>query len=80
MAPTRLVDLLHQHKSAREAFKEGADKVSSWVFLPCTSQLLAGAEADEGEVVIPLLERLAADYPQAIYFPFRVGGESGRVN
>ena len=35
-------------------------------------QLVAMLYEDHGNIVAPLLRRLAATYPQALYFPFRV--------
>lgn len=77
----RVVDLVRSAspgaataEAARRALAEGAGRVPSWCFLSATNQLLAGVDAAEAESVLPLLERLAADYPQALFFPYRVRG------
>jgi hypothetical protein len=60
------------HKETLPVFRENSARAPSWVFLYWTSQLLAMLKGDEGPTVLPLLERMAQDYQQAIFYPFRV--------
>ena len=62
-------------QAARQALQAHASFVPTWAFLPAASQLLAGLDASEADVVLPLLIRLAQAYPQALFFPFRVTKE-----
>ena len=62
-------------QAARQALQAHASSVPTWAFLPAASQLLAGLDAPEVDVVLPLLTRLAQAYPQALFFSFRVTKE-----
>lgn len=62
-------------QAARQALQAYASFVPTWAFLPVASQLLAGLDASEADVVLPPLIRLAQAYPQALFFPFRVTKE-----
>lgn len=72
----RIVDLVRSSsavgQAARSALAEGSGRVPPWAFLPVVNQLLAGLDAGEAQTVLPLLERMARDYPQALFFPYRV--------
>ena len=48
----------------------------AWMMLKWTCQLLALLNEPHGECVAPLLERLAAAYPAAVYHPFQLSKES----
>ena len=45
---------------------------ATWMALAWAPQLIAMLYEDHGVVIVPLLQRLATMYPQALYFPFQV--------
>lgn len=40
------------------------------------SQVMALLDKEEGEYILPLLESLAEEYPQAIIYPFSISTET----
>jgi hypothetical protein len=66
----RVLALLGLENSTHAVFEAGLESVPSWVFIAWVSQILSVMEQPEGAVLAPVLERMAEDYPQAIYYPF----------
>ena len=63
--------LLHTHYAeASVAWDDGIGEVPCWAFVRWVPQLMGLLTQREGGHVLPLLERLAAEYPGAIVYPF----------
>eukprot|EP00743_Colponemidia_sp_Colp-15_P008934 GILK01009748.1.p1 GENE.GILK01009748.1~~GILK01009748.1.p1 ORF type:complete len:1463 (+),score=312.38 GILK01009748.1:308-4390(+) len=72
----RLLELLHNYPQAtHKEFSVAVAAVPSWMFITWISQLIASLDQVEGDLVLPILLRLARDFPQALYFPFNVSFE-----
>lgn len=66
----RVLALLGQNKATLKEFEAGVEAVPSWVFIAWVSQILSVMEQPEGRVLARVLERVAEDFPQALYYPF----------
>eukprot|EP01127_Copromyxa_protea_P009733 TRINITY_DN2312_c1_g1_i1.p1 TRINITY_DN2312_c1_g1~~TRINITY_DN2312_c1_g1_i1.p1 ORF type:complete len:1006 (-),score=210.43 TRINITY_DN2312_c1_g1_i1:26-2773(-) len=73
----RLLQLLVKPKVG-EVFKKEIRSIPNWMTLGWVSQMMAILDKPEGEYILPLLEGLARDYPQAIVFPFSISTENIR--
>jgi len=71
----RLLQLLEDFPSTSLTFEEGVKEIPSWMFIRWISQLV-GVINNQPESIIPILRRLASDYPQAIYYPFKITSET----
>jgi len=70
--------LMHfdEHPSASNTFKKFAVDVPTWTFLSWIPQLLAVLAGPKAKYILPVLIRIAQEYPQALFFPLNVTRES----
>ncbi|GAQ84757.1 putative phosphatidylinositol kinase, partial [Klebsormidium nitens] len=68
----RVLALVGQNKETLAEFESGVESVPSWVFISWVSQILSVMEQPEGRVLARVLERVAEEFPQALYYPFNV--------
>lgn len=72
----QLVSLAARYPSAAPTFTEHSEAAPAWVFLRWIAQLLAHlSKPSQAELVINILERIADQYPQAIFYPFQLTSE-----
>ena len=77
----RLLGLVRKYPANAQIFIDGTaletNGVPTWPFLRWTSQMMALLDREvEGNAVVPLLERMAREFPQAMRFPFNITMES----
>ena len=72
----RLLDLIKKYPEARQPFVSGTAASPSWLFLRWTGQMMAVLDRDEGDAVVPVLERMAKDFPSALRYPLRISLEN----
>ncbi|CAM9696819.1 unnamed protein product, partial [Phaeothamnion confervicola] len=68
----RVLHLVGAWPAVRETFRRGSMAVPAWRFLRWTSQLVALLARPERGAVLPLLERMAREFPRALFFPLKV--------
>eukprot|EP00897_Mesotaenium_endlicherianum_P010382 jgi/Mesen1/9372/ME000610S08690 len=71
----RVLALLGKHPHTLSCFRARAPRVPTWLFIAWIPQMLAAVDEPEGEALVRILEAIAAQYPQALFFPYRVSRE-----
>lgn len=71
----RLLELIEKFPSTRGQFSELSPSIPTWMFLGWMAQMLAHLNGEEADVLFPVLSRIADDYPQALYYPFKISSE-----
>ena len=58
-------------------------RIPSWVFLRFAPQLMGCLDLPEGPIAAMMLEKVAAQYPNALFYPFKITseflGQAGRI-
>lgn len=75
----RLLEILSTRSGqaiGKKLFMQGSKKVPCWMFIRWISQMMALLDKEEGPCVVPILTEIAREYPQALYFPFRISTEN----
>ncbi|GFO12453.1 DNA-dependent protein kinase catalytic subunit [Plakobranchus ocellatus] len=71
----RLLQIADAYPEVKDVFIKKAAEIPSWMFLLWISQMTALLDKPEAVVVAPVLLRIAAEYPQALIYPFRMSSE-----
>ena len=75
----RILEILAdtEHKNALGTFESSVSEVASWMFLPWIDQIMAYL-GDENILpcLLPLVKKIASDYPQAMFFPYKISVEN----
>jgi hypothetical protein len=74
----RLLELIAvtSNGPCKKLFVQNASQVPCWMFIRWISQMMALIDKEEGACVFPILTEIAKNYPQALYFPFRISTEN----
>ncbi|XP_069947778.1 DNA-dependent protein kinase catalytic subunit isoform X2 [Cherax quadricarinatus] len=68
----RLINLMEEDPSLVLVFKKESERVPVWMFLLWLSHILIYVDKAPGPALQPIVEKLAAVYPQAVYYPFGI--------
>jgi DNA-dependent protein kinase catalytic subunit len=69
----KVIHLLGKSEAASSVFLDASKSVPLWTFLPWVSQFLAMlTQPARSRNVVSFLEKMAEEYPQALFFPVRV--------
>ena len=68
----RVLTLVGQYKDADSEFQSIAKDVNRQVFIPWIPQILSSLDNDDGETFVGILEDIAKQQPQAVYFSYNV--------
>ena len=71
----RLLNLVGRYPSTATLVQNRLAEVPTWIFLQHAAQFMGALDKPEGNIVADILERVAVDYPNAIYFPFKITSE-----
>lgn len=74
--PRVLQILANSSKEVQEAFAQLCQTIEPWMLLSWSNQMMALIDREEGQYVLPLLEKIGKDYPQALYYQFKISSES----
>ena len=72
----RLLHLIASYPSVRESFSSHISEIPSWMFIRWISQMLGIINEPEGAAVVPILLRIAEEYPNALFYPFKISSET----
>jgi len=73
----RVLRVIEEVSEAGDIFVESTVKVPTWMFLPWVNQLVGSLHNDKiSTTIVKLVERLAAEYPRAVVFPYRASYEN----
>ncbi|KAL3131372.1 hypothetical protein ABBQ38_007687 [Trebouxia sp. C0009 RCD-2024] len=68
----RLLSVMASCQPARHCFSQVWSSVALHVLLPWAAQMLSLLDAPQGEALLPPLQALAKQFPQQLYFPFKL--------
>ena len=68
----RLIHLMDDHPHLVATFQKEADAVPVWMLILWISHIMIYIDKNPGLALQPLVLKLAAQYPQAVFFPFTV--------
>ncbi|XP_064117191.1 DNA-dependent protein kinase catalytic subunit-like [Macrobrachium nipponense] len=68
----RLISILEENSSLIETFKLHSGEVPEWMFLLWLSHILIYLDKTPGPALQPIVEKLAAEYPQSLVYAFRI--------
>ena len=68
-------DLLGRHTGAAAELLEQLPAIPRWVFLKYAAQLMGSLDKQEGPAAARILEHVAAEFPSALYYPFKITAE-----
>eukprot|EP01133_Synstelium_polycarpum_P005723 gene5723-6618_t len=71
----RLLEIISIYEKTTVDFKNGIKSIPSWMFIGWMSQIFPYLDLPQGPLVLPILMDIATNYPQAIYFPFKISSE-----
>ncbi|KAJ3201400.1 hypothetical protein HDU82_008143, partial [Entophlyctis luteolus] len=71
----RLLQLLMQHPHLNEEFQKHSLECPTWMFMKWLPQLTALLDKPSGIAVLPVIMRIANQYPNALRFPFTISCE-----
>ncbi|KAI8803070.1 hypothetical protein BJ742DRAFT_830456 [Cladochytrium replicatum] len=71
----RLLQLLERHNDLITTFVNQSSNVPTWMFLRWLPQMTAALSTSVAEPVSIILLRVASEYPNALFFPFRISSE-----
>jgi hypothetical protein len=71
----RLLEIASQIPQVQSIFSQQTKDIPVWMFIRWISQMVALLDKPEASLVLPILKGLAKEYPQAIYYPFRISSE-----
>lgn len=69
-------DYYRDNEKTTRLFESKCENVASWLFLTWQSQIMSYLDKPMGELLVPIIKRLAKDYPKAIMYNFKVSYES----
>lgn len=72
----RVFQLVSDFEDVRPTFKAMAAATPAWMFLSWTSQLMGMLTVSGGDYFADVLCQMAKEYPQAVYYPFRITADS----
>ncbi|XP_042208389.1 DNA-dependent protein kinase catalytic subunit-like [Homarus americanus] len=72
----RLINLMEEDPSLVSLFIKGCETVPVWMFLLWISHILIYVDKSPGPALQPVIEKLAAEYPQAVHYPFGISMKS----
>ena len=73
----RLVSVVEKYSDIlQDFFVNSIKKIPAWVFLRYSAQMLGGLDREEGKIVVTILESVAHEYPQALYYSYRITSEN----
>lgn len=77
----RLLQLLYGEAEAKnsvlgESFSNTCKTIPSWMFIRWTSQMMAVLSKAEAAFVLPILIEIGEQYPQALYYQFKISTEN----
>lgn len=74
----RLLDLLGSFDSIHSIFNEYIKEIPSWMFIRWISQMLGILNESKAiaNSVYPILNRISEEYPNALYYPFKISSET----
>eukprot|EP00794_Sanderia_malayensis_P010265 gene10265-11319_t len=70
-----LLQIISRYPETRDAFCRKTGSVPLWMFLSWLNQIVALLDKDEAPAVLPLLKKVAKEYPQALVHPLRISSE-----
>lgn len=65
-----------QDEMTKNIFIEECKKIETWLFITWQSQIFSHLRGSFAEILIPLVDRLVEDYPNAVMYNFRLTIES----
>lgn len=68
----RLINLMEENPSLVQTFRDESERVPVWMFLLWLSHILIYVDKAAGPALQPIVEKLAAEYPQAVIYPFGI--------
>ncbi|XP_071521265.1 DNA-dependent protein kinase catalytic subunit-like [Panulirus ornatus] len=68
----RLINLMEEDPSLVKTFRDESERVPTWMFLLWLSHILIYVDKASGPALQPIVEKLAAEYPQAVVYPFGI--------
>lgn len=68
----RLLSILEENSSLIETFKSHSEEIPEWMFLLWLSHILIYVDKTPGPALQPIVEKLVAEYPQALVYAFRI--------
>ncbi|XP_065059919.1 DNA-dependent protein kinase catalytic subunit-like isoform X2 [Rhopilema esculentum] len=71
----RLLQIISRYPETRSIFRKKVTTLPSWMFLGWLNQVVALLDKNESDAIMPILEVVARDYPQALMFPLRISSE-----
>ncbi|EFA79656.1 DNA-dependent protein kinase subunit [Heterostelium album PN500] len=71
----RLLEIISQYEKAAKEFVERTKQIPCWMFIRWQSQMFPYLDTPQGPYILPILQEIASNYPQAIYFPFKISSE-----
>ncbi|XP_035828316.1 DNA-dependent protein kinase catalytic subunit [Aplysia californica] len=71
----RLLQLPELYPDVVDVFNKKVTEVPSWMFIMWVSQMTALLDKPEADIVEPVLTKIAAEYPQALVYAFRMSFE-----
>ncbi|XP_058796465.1 DNA-dependent protein kinase catalytic subunit-like [Phymastichus coffea] len=66
----------HNNEFTTRLFKSKCESVPSWLFISWQAQIMSYLNKPFGESLVPIIRRLAKEYPQAIMYNFKQSYES----
>ncbi|KAI8820570.1 uncharacterized protein EV422DRAFT_578857 [Fimicolochytrium jonesii] len=71
----RLLQLLHTYDGVGNTFLQLATNAPAWTFLRWLPQITALLDKPAATALFPLMHKIAAEYPTAVYFPLSISSE-----
>ncbi|KAI8997006.1 hypothetical protein BDB01DRAFT_840542 [Pilobolus umbonatus] len=72
----RLLELIELYSEAGEAFRIQSESFSStWLYIKWIPQLVALLDSSLATYIYPAVQKIAIEYPNALYYPFRISNE-----
>lgn len=68
----RLINLMNDDPDLVGVFRKQAGSVPVWMYLLWVNLILVYADKSPSAALLPIIEELAKEYPQAIVYPFRI--------
>lgn len=65
-----------QNEMIKEIFIKECEKIETWLFITWQSQIFSHLGGSFSEILIPIVDRLVDDYPNAVMYSFRLTIES----
>merc|ERR1711974_36051 len=72
----RLLHLISNFPTVQESFANLVNEIPSWMFIRWISQMVGLLNESESKIIVPILNRIAEEYPQALYYPFKISSET----